>query len=134
MEIARMRQMIKVRIGLLLVSAFATVGSAALAQQPVDDTRGLVDQLAEFSGAMHATAKACAYASDEQLAQMKRDEMAFHAQSGMDLSGYDKAFSRGHEEARAQWRSLSQVERTAACKELKEQLSAAAEKLNRPIR
>jgi len=129
-----MRQMIGIRIALLLVSAFATVGSAALAQPPVDYTRGVVEQLAEFSGAMHATAKACEYGSDQQLAKMKRDEMTLHAQSGMNLSGYDKAFSRGQEEGRAQWRSLSQVERTAACKELKEQLSAAAEKLNRPIR
>jgi len=105
-----MRQMIRIRMIPLCVLAFATACPSAFAQVPVD-------QLAEFSGSLHVAARACNLYSEDQLAKMKREEWALHLKSGMDLSGYDKAFSRGQEKARTDWRSMSQVERTDACKE-----------------
>jgi|GEM_PF-1922914 len=102
-----------------LILASLAIAPAAIAQgMPA----GMGDQLAQFSGAMHATATACGSYSEAELAAMKSEQKsAFVAGAVGDAASFERAFAKGEAEGKRRWESLSAPERNSACKDIESQ-------------
>lgn len=88
---------------------------------------GMGSRLIEFSGAMHSTAEACGDYSAAQLAKMKTEQKTMYAQQGLDSKSFNEAFAKGASDGRKRWASMSKAEQVAACKDIKQQMSAAGD-------
>ncbi len=85
----------------------------------------MASQLGKFSGSMHTVARACGDYSEEQLAEMKQQQREQLKESGMDISGFDKAFASSESETARRWETMSEAEQKATCEKIKQQMSAA---------
>lgn len=105
--------------------ALATISMAptVLAQGGMPD---MGRQMAELGGSMHAAAKACGDADDQQLASLKQKQKSMLGQRGMDTKGFDDGYAAGQRKAAIKFASLSQAEKTQACQQIKQQMNAAA--------
>lgn len=83
-------------------------------------------QLAEFSGAMNATAKACGTHSSAELDRMKAEQRAMFADMGQTSAAFDAAFAKGEAEAARRWSAQSPAQQAQGCKALEAQAAAAA--------
>ncbi|MBB1061984.1 hypothetical protein [Marilutibacter spongiae] len=112
---------------LILASlAAALFALPALAQQGPAD---LGEQMSRMSGALHATARACGESSDAELASMKQQQKANHANFGMDASSFDRGFDAGEREAEAKWGALTASQRAKKCTEVKQQMEMLGQQL-----
>lgn len=107
------------------VFAVSCLPTLALAQAGPESGSGMVEQMANFGGVMHATSEACGGYSEEQLDEMKQQQQEMLAQQGMDKASFEQAYSAGMQEAEGKWQAASQAEREAACESIKQQAMGA---------
>lgn len=108
-----------------LVLAVAAIPIIAFAQQggPAD----MAAQMAKLGGMMHATAKVCGGYSDQELAALKQQQKVAHLERGLDAATFEKAFGDADAEIARRWEAMSPAQRSQACNDIKQQVSAASQ-------
>ncbi|WP_417779547.1 hypothetical protein [Stutzerimonas xanthomarina] len=110
---------------LSVAGALMLVSLSGQAQEPNQQIMSnMHTQLANFGGAMHATAKVCGDYSDNQLAEQKEKQRALSIQSGMKAAAFDEAFDAGEKKATAKWAAIPSSEHQAKCDEFKQEMEA----------
>ncbi|MCF7223606.1 hypothetical protein [Marilutibacter chinensis] len=108
-----------------LVLAAAAVPLIAFAQQ--GGPAGMAAQMTKLGGMMHATAKACGDYSDQELAALKQQQKATHLERGLDAASFEQAFAAADAEISRRWGAMSPAERTRACNDIRQQMSAMSQ-------
>ncbi|QDH71600.1 hypothetical protein [Marilutibacter alkalisoli] len=122
-----MPNMIKPLMPACLLAAVAIAFSPSLHAQGGPGDVGT--QVARAVGSLHAMARACGAATDQQLAGLKQKQKAQHGQFGMDPATFDPGFDAGEKEVDQSMRNMSPVQKVEACAEVKQQFEEAARQL-----
>ncbi|WP_133491330.1 hypothetical protein [Alcanivorax sp. 24] len=83
------------------------------------------NQVASFSGSMHAAAEVCGGYTKDQLAEMKAKQKQQMTQMGLTAEEFDTAFNAGKKKTDERWDAMSKTEQKSACEELRQQMSQA---------
>lgn len=75
--------------------------------------------MAKVGGSMHVVAMKCGDYSQEKLAEMKAQQRAGLARSGMSADQFESIFAEGKQEAEDRWNTMSDAEQTEACERIK---------------
>lgn len=123
--------MFKPQVSISQALGFA-IATVALSQSAVAQTdpgqfamKDMAAQIGKFSGSMHTLARACGDYSEEQQAEMKQQQREQLKESGMDISGFDKAFASSESETAERWKTMPEAEQKATCEKIKQQMSMA---------
>ncbi|AFT71579.1 Putative lipoprotein [Alloalcanivorax dieselolei B5] len=83
------------------------------------------NQVATFSGSMHAAAEVCGGYTKDQLADMKAKQKQQMTKMGLTAQEFDTAFDTGKKKTDERWDTMSKAEQKSACEELRQQMSQA---------